>query len=522
MTDLIELHQHKEFKAKRSAWEGLQVLREGDQQKLRAPRYLWLHEFEANQSGAGVKDTGAKIRAIREERSRYVNLMETAESRWISFLFRGEMTIPQALREIITPEIEADFDGKGNSIKDFMKECFAEPALTLGKVVLVVDTPNQKANTLADEKRLGLRPYVSAYTPLQVPDWSLSSEPKLYGKPKFLRVEYERETARASEQDAPKQEKVSVAYRIDGDGKYIQVQYVSDPEAPQTAGSAKEWRQSGSVQFLLEEVPVTIYDSVSFLKDAAEMQLLLFNFMSAESSALNAQAFQKIFISGEEDSDKAILLNEFAINLLSAGSTVTSIEPGSTSSIESAILRSIDWFFKVAFNQVDGLSHSSKESPSADTRRQMKDEFIALVETTLTKFENVLNSVVRHIALLKGMEPPAADQRITFDKTVTDSDYEVEMTIWGAFADQFKQIPTANKEMLKRQAKRLGLGDMKQIEREIEEAVKKQQERSEASAEMAAQARAQLLNGGAPPDAGEEKPEEEEPVNGDERAEADQ
>lgn len=491
MTDanknLVELHQHKEFKAKQSKWTGWLTLYEGDHDKLRDSRYLWLHEYEADASGASVKDDGKKIRAIREERSRYVNLCETAISRYVSFFFRGEMKIPPELDEILTDEIKANFDGKGNSLDTFIKESFAIPALVAGRVVMVVDTPNQKANTLADEKSLGLRPYVTAYSPLQVPDWSLSTLPKLYGKPQFLRTEYEREVPRISEEEPPKTERVSVAYRLikNGDAtQYQQLTYTDRSSENKDATNGRTWAKGQPILFdKVTELPVTIYDSESFLKDGAEMQLLTFNFMSAESSCINAQAFQKIFISGEQDEDKAVLLNEFAINLLAADSTVTVVEPGSTDPLEKAILRSIDWFFKVMFNQVDGLSHSSKESPSADTRRQMKDEFIALVETTLGKFEDALASVVRHIALLSGQEPPPDDVRITFDKTVTDADYEQELQIWGAFADQFKKIPAVNAQILKRQVRRLGLDDLDAIDAEIDKAVEKSADEAQQTAD---------------------------------------
>ena len=492
--NLVELHQHSEYSANASKWDGWLTLYEGDQKKLRATRYLWLHEYEADTLGAGVKGDGMKIRAIREERSRYVNLCETAISRYISFLFRGEMKVPDALNDILTPEILANIDGKGNGLKTFIKEAIAEPALTCGRVIAIVDTPNQKANTVAEEKIYGLRPYVTAFSPLQVPDWSLSRDPKLYGRPQFLRTEYDREAPRTDETQPPKTDRVSVSYRLNASGEYEQVTYINK-SSNESADSAKQWEPQQPIPFTgVKELPVTIYDYESFLKDGAEMQLLLFNFMSAESSCINAQAFQKIFISGENDDTKSILLNEFAINLLSEGASVTVVEPGSTNSLQNAILRCIDWFFKVMFNQVDGLSMVSKESPSAETRRQMKDEFIALVETTLTKFEDFVASIVRHIALLSGKEPPASDVRITFDKTVTDADYETELAIWGAFADQFKQIPSVNAAILKRQAKRLGIDDPA-TEKEIDAHVEKQKAQVDARAN---DPRKDLIGGAAP------------------------
>lgn len=462
MDNKIKLFENKRFKKMLKAWEALRVLHEGDRDKLITPSFLWLHEYEADSSGVAGKSEGAKFRAIRCERSRYLNLLETIASRWTSFLCRGKLTIPPSVEAALTSEIIDDFDGKGNSIEIVAKDFICKYMVVFGDVISIVDTPPIAANTSAEAREKGLRPYVSILTPQQVPDWSISISSKTLGKPTFVRTEFVQEAYREAETDEPKDEVESVSYRMIN-GAYTQLKYKKKDAA------GNEWDLISTIPFppTVTELPITLYHGESFLKDAAEMQLLLFNLMSAESSCLNAQAFRMVFISdGSADSDRVMTLNEYAFNLLGEGATVNVVEPVSTATLENAIMRVIDWAFKVAFNQVDGLSASSKESPSAETRRQMKDEFIAIVQDTLIDLENILNSIVRHIAMLKGETPPT--EKITIAKTVTDEDYEQELAIWQAFADQFKQIPSLNKAMLMRQVKRLGFEGDEKIQGEID------------------------------------------------------
>lgn len=485
MDNKIKLFENKRFKQMLPKWETWRVLLEGDREKLLSPEILWLHEYEADSSGVAAKSDGAKFRTIRCQRSRYLNLQEPIVSRWTSFLFRGEMTIPDSVKAILTEEMINDFDGKGHSLKAVAKDQICKNMISLGDVTAIVDTPPVAASTAADAKEKGLRPYVTVLTPQHVPDWSLSTESKSIGKPKFVRTQFSQEAPREKETEEPKSDIVSVSYRLEN-GQYTQYKY------KKVDRGENEWDLVDKIPFpsTVSQLPITIHHGESFIKDSAEMQLLLFNFMSAESSCLNAQAFRMVFISDSSaDNDRVMTLNEYAFNLLSEGATVNVVEPVSTATLENAIMRVIDWVFKVAFNQVDGLSASSKESPSAETRRQMKDEFIALVEDTLTDVENILNSIVGHVAMLRGEKPPT--EKITISKTVTDEDYEEELAIWQAFADQFKQIASVNKAMLKRQIKRLGFDGDKEIEKDIEsfdstkQSAENQQVRSEKLMSMA-------------------------------------
>lgn len=470
----IELFDHPEYKKLAPKWQKWLDLYEGDHDVLRKPDYLWLHELEADSKGTGIGEEGAKLRALREVLSRYLNLIETIISRYKSFLFRGEMTVPEAVKALLgEDEGMKDIDGKGTSFETFVTDMVGHYFVLMGEGIIVVDTPGVVARTRAEAKAAGLRPYMEAINPLIGRDWSYSDKPDKVGKLSFFRVEYLEEKSRQRATEAPNMQKVSKEYYIDDSGEYAQQRYKADD------GKSNEWeKEGGPIEFPSDRIPVSIQKTESFIKDAAEMQLLVFNLMSAESSGLNAQAFQRIFAIGVPEEQK-IRFSEWLITFLPDGADVKTIEPPSTATIESAILRCIDWTFKVAFNQISGLAAGSKESPGAETRREIKDDLVALVTTTLTGIEDLINDAIGNYARLKGETPPT--ERVELDKNVTSDDIENELKIWQAHADDFKKSATLYRAVVKKHAKELNVGNEDAIAKELDEAIKAGTERPAAT-----------------------------------------
>jgi uncharacterized protein (DUF433 family) len=78
----------------------------------------------------------------------------------------------------------------GRSFMNFMKEV-ATWSSVFGHCWVIVAKPNVGAATLADERTLGARPYVSLLTPLTVFDWQWSRDPS--GKYRLVYIKYAEE-----------------------------------------------------------------------------------------------------------------------------------------------------------------------------------------------------------------------------------------------------------------------------------------------------------------------------------------
>ena len=69
-----------------------------------------------------------------------------------------------------------DCDLDETDLNDFMRDV-NDTLMTFGSVWICVDKPTYRAQTRAEEISLGIRPYVTQYTPLQVLDWSYEQQP---------------------------------------------------------------------------------------------------------------------------------------------------------------------------------------------------------------------------------------------------------------------------------------------------------------------------------------------------------
>jgi hypothetical protein len=94
-----------------------------------------------------------------------------------SFMFRkpptrdfGSIENDPGLRPFLQ---DADLDGR--SFESFMRDLSAY-TMVYGNAWVVIDKPNNTANTRAEELQQGIRPYVSLFTPENVLDWTYSRQ----------------------------------------------------------------------------------------------------------------------------------------------------------------------------------------------------------------------------------------------------------------------------------------------------------------------------------------------------------
>lgn len=450
----IEFFEHPHYEAMAPLWTKLRDLYEGKHEVLVAPEYLWLHELEAE---GGQK---SKLRAVRQNRSRYLNLMEPCGSRWVSFLFRKKPNVPDHVKKEIFGEKEyRDVNGRGVGFESFIRDYIGNRHVVFGKPIVFVDTTNAEATTIADARAKGVRPYMEIIEPLAAKDWQcLEMRPEEHeGQFELFRFEYFALERRSSLNEKPELVRYTKVLSLK-DQKY----HIAIYKLKSSTGDAAEWELTDEKPVdSLTEIPIATIETESFLKDAAEQQLSLFNLMSTESSILLYQAFQRVFIIGLEGERAKMEVGEWVYSFLNSGATVETLEPVNSETISRAIDRCIDYVFKIAFNQITGLSADSKESPSVEARREIKEEFTALVETTLTELEDVINQAVYFYAKAKGkaFEISNPEHRVTLDKRVTGEDITRLLEIWNSMRDEFKKIAEVRRDVMLKCAAEMGLGE---------------------------------------------------------------
>jgi hypothetical protein len=169
---------------------GVEVLKSG----TKAPIYLPRNPSETKVQVAGVGEVDPW--AGRVARSRLNNMFQDAVEECVGKVFAKDIDFADG-----TPKPLIDFcddvDGRGTDLQTFAMACSSR-SVAEGNDFILVDYPPVDANGVlleVDEKRLGLAPYWTRYSPESVIDWEFAN----HGKKKRLVKVRLRETA--SERD---------------------------------------------------------------------------------------------------------------------------------------------------------------------------------------------------------------------------------------------------------------------------------------------------------------------------------
>ena len=450
----VKFFEHPDYTAREDAWETYRDLFEGDHATLSSIKYLWPHELEGSQQEATGQDPttnqkwtlGQKLRYTRVLRSRYLNLFEPIVSTWVSMAFSKPIDIPKDVKDMFGEGELADVDGHGTSLENFIKNNIAIPYFLFGRPFLLVDAPGapggeEKFQNKLKEQEAGFRPFFEVLDVLAVKDWQLVQEGPLAGKFRWLRFEYRAIAPRTSPVDEPKEVLYSKVLLLDG-SQYRQIVYRKSGEVWErdTELSVNGWK----------EVPVsTVMTNEPWVKDIAELQLQLFNYMSAWSNQLNTQAFQRVLIAADGiGPEQQAAISEYAWGRIPAGSGVHTIEPSDTSAHVDAMAWTVNQMYRVGFNRTRGLSDSSEEAPGADTLREMNAELADLLKVALTEIEGVVNAGLRYYARFKGK--PDFQGKITFDKDLTPEDIQKQSETFLAYRDEIRKLLTWRKAHLRK------------------------------------------------------------------------
>lgn len=462
----MKFHEHPEYKDSEEALETYRVLYEGDRDKLVGQKYLWPHELEfSNQAAStdpmsGVSETvGQKIRRIRALRSRYFNLFEPVISTWISMALSKPIRLDEETSRMLGQDVH-NIDGNGTSLQNFLINDIAVSFFRDGKACILVDAPENNARSRVEETLSGFRPYMEMIDPLELKDWEIGEDKKYNG----IRYEYEVIAPRSSFTQEPEEvEYCKIIERKDG-GVFVSI-YRENEET-------EEW-EPVSVDIPLgsfTEIPVAItLNNVSWVKDVSELQLVIYNLMSAYYNQLNTQAFQRVFVSGDLQDKHLISISEYAVSVLPQEAKPYVIEPASTEALLGAINTSVDQLYRVAFNRTRGVSSTSNEAPGAATLREMSTELIALLIHAVGELESSLNDAIRHYARFKGFQD--FQGRVTLSRDITADDVNQQIQMFLAYRDEIRNVDSWRKAHLKKVAATMGYteNELSQIVMDIDE-----------------------------------------------------
>lgn len=479
MTD-VEFHEHPEYTARQWDWRKYQDLYEGDHATIVGNEaYFWYHPIEYH------PEQGKLVRSIRAQLSRYLNLIEPAVSVWSGIFFKEDPKIDE-VKDLFADAIN-DVDGDGTDLISFIKNEIFVPFVRDGRPIVLTDAFSFTGTTKADERASGHRAFFEVLNVLSVKDWELETkDPARKGKLNFLRYEYDVIESRTDPTQKPAISTYSKVLLRAPNGVCTATTYKA-----QRANGAQStiWTQVGEPATFagFDELPIqALMKGRSWIKDACEQQLALFNHMSGYSNQLLNQAYQRVVIFTDDRENAGIALSMFTAALLPQGGSVHTIEPSNTQPFEHAIDRTIDSFFKVVFNQTKSLSAASKEAPGAETLKEMKEDLVSLVKSSITELENLVNKAVQDYARFVGKKDFTG--KVTFSKDITTEDVTKMIEIYLAHQDDIKQILPWHQAYLRK------VVDLQNFTPDEVEAIKKEIDAMKQEAPQEAQQQDQTAN----------------------------
>jgi hypothetical protein len=455
----IKFHEHPEYTENQESLETYRDLYEGDHRKLISPKYLWPHELEfSNQAAStdpstGTSETvGQKIRRIRALRSRYFNLFEPVISTWISMSLSKPIRLDEETSRMLGEDVN-NIDGKGSSLQNFIMNDLAISFFRDGKACILVDAPSNDAASLLEQQQAGFRPYMEMIDPLELKDWQMAADKSRYGLLDAVRYEYELIAPRTSLTEEPEEVEYTRIFQRQEDGTVLVSIYREDEKSDEWIPVLVDQPLDG-----FSELPVALaMNNTSWVKDVAELQLVLFNLMSAFYNQLNTQAFQRVFVSGDLQDKHLISISEYAVSVLPQDAKPYVIEPASTDALIGAIESTMDQLYRVAFNRTRGVSSGSKEAPGAATLREMSTELIALLIHAVGELEGVINQALKHYARFKGIED--FQGRVTLSRDITADDVAMQIQMFLTYRDEIRNVQSWRKAHLKKVAATMGYNE---------------------------------------------------------------
>lgn len=467
-TTKVQLFEHPEYKEKRDFYESAEETYEGDQECLKDSKYLWLHELE-------TKIEGSNIRKIREQRSAYTNFIEPIVSNWTSMFFKKEPTIDEATKTFLK-DFENDIDGEGNSLNSFIQNKLLISALVSGTPIVRANVLGEKPSNLAEQQvKTNYRPYLKVIEACDFVDWGIErKDPKRLNKFNFVRLQYKEMKDRQDAESAPEEKEISIQYKIVTNERQIPYLIVTEYEKIEDKEGDKDrvWKINNTIELKeWDEIPIVAdVNGVSWVKDLIPHVLKYYNLESALDNICLYQAHQRIFLAGDLEQKDLITISECAISAVPHDTQIQTIEPVSTTAIESRLGSVLNNIFRIALNQSRMMSSDAKSVQGADTIRQEKEGIYNLISAEAESIENLINQSIKMMAKYLGNDSLEPEFKFNIDASGDNVDQLIKLV--SLFRDEFNKLPSARKELINNMLSSLNIEVSEQIGIEIETLIK--------------------------------------------------
>ena len=489
MTNTINFHRNPEFIKRMDEWEMFRDMFEGNHRTMTSPRYLWLHEFEFERTtgGATRSETGhqnrveahnnaaSRMRQIREENTRYFNLVEPIIKRFVNLIFKGGIDTSE-VEDIFTQggkDLMRDVDGNGTTLQNFIMNQIAGSYFLYGKVLLFTDSFGITARSKQEEIQRGLRPYWEVFNPLEVPDWQFElKDSARRGRFNFVRCEFNMMLPRDAAWQKPKVKRFSKVLSVEG-GEYVARLYEGqeikvDTHKTVLLNDDVEWKLvSEAVVPAFSEIPVASHDTESWIKQAAPILLSRHNKQSGLDNILHYQAYQKVIASGAAKFGDRLDMHEGVWTFIPGEANIQIIDPVQPTSLEKRIDQLTAEALKVAFNMQHVLPGDSREMPGAEAMIRQREDFIDQAKRAAQEIEDVVNEGVKQWAKFMGRDE--FDGRIHFNTDLTVEDFDQELAAVQAFADRISLYSEVRKGVDLRMVDHLNIPNAEEAKRQIED-----------------------------------------------------
>lgn len=433
----MRFYQHPNYPGLKKDWDQYSAYYHGDRDTLLKSYNLWKHEYETDT----VKG-GSILRAIREERTRYVNLCVSIVQKYISLTFQNAIDFSE-VEDWFTEEEWEDIDGQGRNVETYISEKIARDFYLYGRVV---DEITSDANG---------RVYFQHWEPQSVIDWQMRHD-----EFEFYTMTYQEILERQTAHEEPKMQDYLQYLRFNESGKYEPIIYLQ-----QGSGKESTWTEVNRVDTGLDFMPVSVCDGSSWVARILPIMMIRYNLQSALDNILNYQAYQKMFISGDNLEGTGMIVNEAGITLLPEGATVSTIDPVDPVALRNRLEGVTADLWRVAFFQNRMIPSDSRATESAANQIAQKDDLFSAIAVAGEHIAAHVNSVIRNFALYKKKDPGSAYVNFDFKVVIDDEEF---YTLAGLFLNDVKQYSTWTKEVYKRVAKKMRVEDIDAVMAEID------------------------------------------------------
>lgn len=450
---MAKFHEHPDYRDHKDKWELFHDLYEGNRSRFLRSDYLPYHQLEKRQNG------GTELRSIREKNTFYTNFVNPMLDIWRGLFFRKSSQVSDAAVEMLGEDMLADLDGQGSSVDGFLRKSVFTNDYLYGRPIILVDAPSVTVESLAEQQAMGARAFITCLDPRQVKDWQI--DPVTHQLQR-MRYEYTSVKPRSSLADKPEEVIFSRIFSKTSNG-FESIVYEKD-------GDSDEWRERADLSGEttgFDTLPVVWTKfSESSVNDYYQEVLRHHILESSLDNGLAYQAWQRLYVSGmaTADADQKAALSAYTVFFLPDDATMGSVEPPNPKALVDRIGSQRDLVFKKAMRQLRQLPSDSRAAQGADTLRAEQDNTIAIIQSRLEDYEQIMNEAFRLAGLYFGKEDEEAV--VTLDKDITDKDVQQTLLLFQSLRNDLGE--KGRKQFLKALVADSPIEDVDEVREEIE------------------------------------------------------